>query len=264
VSAASRRRLDLILVERGLAPSRTRARSLILAGRVLVDGDRSDKPGREVSHDSEIELLSPPHPYVGRGGVKLAAALEAFGVDPGGARALDVGASTGGFTDCLLRHGAAGVVAVDVGRGQLDWSLRQDSRVEVREGLNARYLEPGQLGDPFDLAVLDLSFISLRLVLPAVFPLVPTGPVIPLVKPQFELERAEVGRGGIVRRPELHAEALRRVARANLAAGRAAAGVVASPLRGAAGNREFLLCLVPGEGLPATELERRIREVTRE
>lgn len=264
MSPASRRRLDLILVERGLAPTRTRAQALILAGRVMVEGERSDKPGRELPFDAAVEVLAPPHPYVGRGGVKLAAALEAFSIDPRGARALDVGASTGGFTDCLLQHGASRVVALDVGRGQLDWSLRQNPRVEVHEGVNARYLEPGQLGEAFDLAVLDLSFISLALVFPAVFPLVPEGPILPLVKPQFELARGQVGRGGIVRDPALHAEALRRVIAAARASGRGTFGVVASPLRGASGNREFLLCLLPGEGLAETELETRIREVTLE
>jgi 23S rRNA (cytidine1920-2'-O)/16S rRNA (cytidine1409-2'-O)-methyltransferase len=231
---------------------------------VLVEGQRSDKPGRELPLDAEVELLAPPHPYVGRGGVKLQAALETFAVDPTGARALDVGASTGGFTDCLLQRGASRVVALDVGRGQLDWTLRQDPRVEVHEGVNARYLEPGQLGEPFDLAVLDVSFISLVLVLPAVVPLVPDGPVLPLVKPQFELARGQVGRGGIVRDPALHAEALHRVCAAAASLGRGTFGVVASPLRGASGNREFLLCLLPGAGLSEAELAARIREVTGE
>jgi 23S rRNA (cytidine1920-2'-O)/16S rRNA (cytidine1409-2'-O)-methyltransferase len=258
-----RRRLDVILVERGLAPTRERAKALILAGRVQVEGIRSDKPGREIPEDAVVVVQAPPHPYVGRGGIKLEAALKKWAIDPRGCQALDVGASTGGFTDCLLQHGAAKVVAVDVGRGQLDWSLRQDPRVEAHEGINARFLQPGSLGAPFDLAVVDVSFISLRLILPAVCPLVPRGPVLALVKPQFEVGPRQVGRGGVVRDATLWAEAVRAVARCLPALGRGVGGVIASPIRGASGNHEFFLCARPGDGLSPERLDALVEEVTR-
>src|SRR5579863_2179518 len=233
-------RLDQILLDRGLAASREKARALILAGKVLVDGQKGDKPGHSYPGDSRIEVAEPP-PYVGRGGLKLAAALEHFQIDVGGRVCLDVGASTGGFTDCLLQHGAARVWAVDVGHGQRDWGLRNDARVEVREGVNARYLQPGDFPEPFDLAVCDASFISSTLLIPAIVPLLAKrGEMVILVKPQFEVGKDQVGKGGIVRDPALHEAACGRVRGAVAALG-FSAQIVESPILGAEGNREFLL-----------------------
>jgi 23S rRNA (cytidine1920-2'-O)/16S rRNA (cytidine1409-2'-O)-methyltransferase len=240
-------RLDCLLVDRGLAKSRERAQALVLAGRVRVDGRPAAKPGVSVPAEAAIEVIAPDHPYVGRGGLKLQGALDGLGVDPAGRVALDIGASTGGFTDCLLQRGAASVVALDVGAGQLDWGLRNDPRVTVREGVNARLLTADDLPGPFDLVVIDVSFISLRLILPVVPPrLAPRGDVLALVKPQFEVGRGEVGRGGIVRAPRLHRAALESVAAAAREAGLGVAGGCPSPITGAEGNREFFLHLVTG------------------
>jgi 23S rRNA (cytidine1920-2'-O)/16S rRNA (cytidine1409-2'-O)-methyltransferase len=224
-------RLDLLLVERGLAPSRERARALILAGQVTVDGQVVSKAGTAVAADSPIALATPDHPYVGRGGLKLAHALDAFHIDVAGREALDIGASTGGFTDVLLQRGAARVVALDVGHGQLDWRLRNDPRVVVLEGVNARYLAP-------------VSFISLALVLPQVPPLLrPGADVVALVKPQFEAGRDEVGRKGIVRDATVRERVVERVTEAAAAAGLARVALTESPITGAEGNVEFLLHL---------------------
>jgi len=244
-------------VERGLAPSRERAQAFVLAGVVRVDGRPGTKPGALVHQDSIVTVTAPDHPFVGRGGVKLAGALPALRVETAGRVALDIGSSTGGFTDCLLKRGALRVYALDVGRGLLDWSLRNDARVRVMEGRNARYLAPGDLPEPVGVAVIDVSFISLRLILP-VLPalLAPRADIVALVKPQFEVGRGEVGRGGIVREPEKHLDALRSVSAAARAAGMAVRGACASPIRGAEGNREFFLHLttetagsLEGEGL---------------
>lgn len=249
--AAARRtaktRLDRLVVDRGLAPSRERAQALILAGRVTVDGRPAVKPGTPLPEDAAVALVEPDHPFVGRGGLKLEGAIDRLGVDPSGLVALDVGASTGGFTDCLLKRGARRVYALDVGHGQLDWSLRNDPRVVTMEGRNARYLVAEDLPEPVDLAVVDVSFISLRLVLPPLRPLVRQGgAVLALVKPQFEVGRSEVGRGGIVRDPALHAAAVASVARAAEAAGYRLRGGCRSPLPGAEGNVEFFLALAAG------------------
>ncbi|MGA1137689.1 MAG: TlyA family RNA methyltransferase, partial [bacterium] len=194
---AIRQRLDLLLVERQLAPSRERAQSLILAGKVLVNTERVDKPGKSVNQDSELVVQAQDHPYVSRGGVKLAGAIREFQIEVLDRIALDVGASTGGFTDCLLQHGAQKVYAVDVGYGQLAWKLRQDPRVINLERTNIRYLEPVNLADPIQLVVVDASFISLRLILPKLYELMTTGSqLLALVKPQFEAGRKEVGKGG--------------------------------------------------------------------
>lgn len=234
-------RLDVRLVQQGLASSRAQAQALIRAGRVRVAGQVLDKPGHEVPVDSPLEVLARPR-YVSRGGEKLEGALQAFGVDPRGKVCLDVGASTGGFTDCLLQHGAARVYAVDVGRGQLDWNLRTDPRVGVREGLNARHLRPEDLGEPVDLATVDVSFISLRLVLPPLSSIVkPGGEVIALVKPQFEAGRGQVRRG-VVRDPAVHEAVLQGIASfAREELDWTVVGSVPSPLRGPAGNQEFFL-----------------------
>jgi len=242
-------RLDQLLVARGLAESRSKAQALIRAGLVLVEGQLRDKPGTLVPPDAAIALKERPR-YVSRGGEKLAAALEAFGVDPGGKVCLDIGASTGGFSDCLLQHGAKRVYAVDVGKGQLHWKLRTDPRVVVKEGLNARYLSADDIGEPVDLATVDVSFISLRLVLPPLVGIVrPEGDVVALVKPQFEAGRGQVGRGGVVRDPEVHREVLQGIAGfVEGELGWSVAGAIRSPLLGPAGNVEFLLYLLPRPG----------------
>jgi 23S rRNA (cytidine1920-2'-O)/16S rRNA (cytidine1409-2'-O)-methyltransferase len=234
-------------VARGLASSRAEAARLILAGRVRLAGQPADKPGRLCRDDAPLALTA-ISPYVGRGGEKLAAALDAFDVDPGGRVCLDVGASTGGFTDCLLQRGARRVYAVDVGHGQLHPRLRADLRVVVLEGVNARYLEPSRLTEAPSLAAIDVSFISLEKVLPAVAGcLAPGEPsdVLALVKPQFEVGRGRVGKGGVVREAARHREVLQRVAAFAGARGLPARAVVASPVRGAKGNREFFLHLRP-------------------
>jgi 23S rRNA (cytidine1920-2'-O)/16S rRNA (cytidine1409-2'-O)-methyltransferase len=236
-----RRRLDQLLVERGLAESRAKAQALIMAGQVLVNGARAEKAGHSVAIDSPIELIAPPR-YVGRGGLKLEAALEHFAIDLTGRIALDVGSSTGGFTDCLLQHGAARVHAIDVGIGQLDWKLRNDARVVLHEGVNARYLTFEDIGEFASFAACDVSFISVTLILPAVVPLLEpeTGEMVILVKPQFEVGRGQVGKGGIVRDPELHRAACERVEMAVKELG-FSAGIMESPILGAEGNKEFLL-----------------------
>lgn len=239
--AEPRTRLDVALVARGLAESRTRAEALVLSGRVKVKGVERPKPGTPVGPGAEISVDGPEHPWVSRGGVKLAAGLDAFGVDPAGRTCLDVGASTGGFTDVLLARGAARVYAIDVGRGQLHARLRSDARVVLREGVNARLLTREDVPEPCSLLVADVSFISLRLVLPAAVPLLaPGAEAVLLVKPQFESERGEVGRGGIVRVPEVRGRALSRVVAAAEALGLACRGTVESPITGADGNVELL------------------------
>ena len=240
-------RLDQVLVARGLAQSRERARALLLAGLVTVDGVRVTKAGTRVDDSAEITLKQPDHPWVGRGGIKLAHALETFGLDVTGIVALDIGASTGGFTDVLLDRGAARVVALDVGHHQLDWRLRSDPRVVCLEGVNARHLTPGDLPPDlrtFDLVTIDVSFISLTHILPVVPALLaPAGRVVALVKPQFEAGREEVGTGGIVRDPAVHARVVDHVAGAALQVGLEKIAVEPSPVTGAEGNREFLLLL---------------------
>jgi 23S rRNA (cytidine1920-2'-O)/16S rRNA (cytidine1409-2'-O)-methyltransferase len=238
-------RLDQLLVEKGLAPSRERARALILAGQVTVAGETIAKAGTQVRPDADVALVAADHPYVGRGGVKLAHALDAFGIAVVGRDALDIGASTGGFTDVLLQRGAARVVALDVGHGQIDWSLRNDPRVVVIERFNARHLTAADLPGPVDLVAIDVSFISLRHILPAVPPLLrPGADVVALVKPQFEAGRAEV-RKGIVRDPAIHARVLEEVGAAAREVGLSPVSSVPSPITGAKGNQEFLLHLRP-------------------
>jgi len=247
-NVARKERLDRLLVERGLAESRTQAQRLILAGRVRVGEAVADKPGRRVAVDAPIRVIAGPR-FVSRGGEKLEAALDRFGLDVVGWVAADVGASTGGFTDCLLQRGAARVYAIDVGYGQLAWRLRNDPRVVVMERINARYLE--RLPEPVDLVTIDVSFISLRLILPrAVGWLRPAGHVVALIKPQFEAGRREVEKGGVVRDPAVHRAVLERVIRVADELGLGLGGLMVSPLRGPAGNVEFLAwwCLgVEGE-----------------
>jgi 23S rRNA (cytidine1920-2'-O)/16S rRNA (cytidine1409-2'-O)-methyltransferase len=249
-----RRRLDAELVRRGLVESRTLAIEVVTAGRVLVDGAPAPSPSRRVAPDEAISVQGSPRRFVSRGGEKLETALTAFGLDPRGARALDAGASTGGFTDCLLRHGAEHVVAVDVGRGQLAWSLRTDTRVTVLERTNVRSLEPESIGGPVPIAVADLSFISLLTVAPALARCT-TGDarLVLLVKPQFEAGRAAVGKGGIVRDPRVHHDVIMRVTAGLAVAGLPVTGLVASPITGGDGNREFLAHVHRGRA--ATEPE---------
>ena len=237
-----RTRLDKLVLERGLASTREKAQALILAGQIHVNGQPATKAGTLVAADARVELVGEPPRYVSRGGLKLEGALRDFSVDVTGVVCLDIGASTGGFTDCLLQHGAARVYAVDVGKGQLDWKLRQDARVQVREGLNARYLKPEDLGEPVDLVTIDVAFISVEKILPAAIPCAkPAAVFLILVKPQFELSRREVGKGGIVRDPALRQKAVERIRRAAAALGLAEIDVRESCLPGAEGNREFFL-----------------------
>ena len=240
MNPAGKQRLDVLLVERGLVESREKARALIMAGQVLIDGVRAAKAGHAIPRETRVELLE-RLPYVSRAGKKLEAALDKFAIDVAGRTCLDVGASTGGFTDCLLQRGARRVFAVDVGSGQLDWKLRNDPRVAVREGINARYLKPEDIGEPVDLAACDVSFISVTLILPPLTAVLSgQGEMVILVKPQFEVGRGQVGKGGIVRDPALHEAACRRVEEAVRALG-FRFDRMESPVAGAEGNREFLL-----------------------
>jgi 23S rRNA (cytidine1920-2'-O)/16S rRNA (cytidine1409-2'-O)-methyltransferase len=244
---AKRVRLDLAVVDRGLASSRERARALILAGQVTVDGHVVSKAGVLVADESRVELVRPDHPYVGRGGVKLAHALDAFDISVAGRRSLDIGASTGGFTDVLLQRGARDVIALDVGHGQLDWRLRNDPRVLVRERVNARTLSREDVPHDVDLVTIDVSFISLRLIFPPLVPFLAAGAdVVALVKPQFEAGREEVGKGGVITDPDVHSRSIARVADAAAAAGLQRIAMTPSPITGASGNQEFFLHLRVG------------------
>jgi len=256
---ARRARLDLRLVEQGLAETRAQAQALIMAGRVRVDGAPATKPGAAVGAGSRLELLPGPS-HVGRGALKLEGALEAFGVDPAGRVAVDVGASTGGFTQTLLAHGVLRVYAVDVGRGQLHERLRLDPRVLPRERVNARSLSSLHVPEPCQLAVIDVSFISLLKILPALSRvLAPEADVLALVKPQFEVGRGQVGRGGIVSDPALQLAALSRVASGAAELGYAVADACPSPITGARGNREFFLHLRLDGPRAAQDMEARLR-----
>jgi 23S rRNA (cytidine1920-2'-O)/16S rRNA (cytidine1409-2'-O)-methyltransferase len=237
-------RLDSLVVGRCLTPSRERARALIMAGQVTVDGHVVSKAGNLVRTNARVELTSPDHPYVSRGGVKLAGALDTFGIDPANRRALDIGASTGGFTDVLLRRGVGSVIALDVGRGQLDWGLRHDPRVIVREGVNARVLTVEDVPHRVDLVTIDVAFISLRYIFPALPPvLAPGAEIVALVKPQFEAGREEVGKRGLVTDPAIHEVVLARVTAAAEAGGLMRLGMTPSAIAGSTGNQEFFLHL---------------------
>lgn len=237
-------RLDCLLVARGFFPTREKAQRAIMAGEVRVGEQTADKPGARVPEDAPVQVKAPER-YVGRGGLKMEAALREFGIDPTGKICLDIGASTGGFTDCLLQHGAKKVHALDVGHSQLDWKIRSDPRVSVREKFNARHLTPADLGEAIDLCVIDVSFISLTLILPPAFEvLTPAGVIVALIKPQFELGKSEVGRGGIVRDSEAHRRAVEKIR--NFVCGglrKTWCGVIESPIRGGEGNKEFLAWL---------------------
>lgn len=238
---AKSERADVLLVARGLCDSREQAKRLIMAGEVMCGTERVAKPSAKVATDADLKVLARPK-YVGRGGLKMEGALQEFGIDPTGWVCLDVGSSTGGFTDCLLQHGAVRVHAIDVGTNQLAWKLRSDERVVSREKFNARNMTEADLGERVRLAVMDLSFISLTKVLPAVFGVLEEGgEVVCLIKPQFELSKDEVGKGGIVREPELHEKAVEKIKKfVTEDAGREWRGVIESPITGTDGNVEFL------------------------
>jgi len=237
--------LDQLVVDKGLAPSRERARALILAGQVSVDGQPHTKAGTQIDASADVALIAPDHPYVGRGGLKLAHALDTFSIAVDGRDALDIGASTGGFTDVLLQRGATRVIALDVGHGQIDWTLRNNPRVVVIEHFNARHLTPGDLPGPVDIVTIDVSFISLRQILPVVPPLLrPHADVIALVKPQFEAGRGEI-RKGVIRDADVHSRVVDEVAAAAREVGLNSVASTPSPITGAKGNVEFLLHLRP-------------------
>jgi len=239
-----RERIDKLLVAKGLADSRTKAQAMVMAGVVLVDEQRVDKPSDQFLEDALIRIKDADNPaakYVGRGGLKLEAALREFQIDVHDFTCLDVGASTGGFTDCLLQHGATRVFAIDVGHNQIDWRLRNDPRVEVREGVNARYLQPEDFPTKFDLIVVDVSFISLTKVIPALAPIMKVdGKMIALIKPQFEVGRGEVGSGGIVRDAVQRERVVQEVIEFAKTLGLSSEGLLESPIHGAEGNVEFL------------------------
>jgi 23S rRNA (cytidine1920-2'-O)/16S rRNA (cytidine1409-2'-O)-methyltransferase len=240
----SRERIDKLLVERGLAESRTKAQAMVMAGVVLVNEQRVEKPSDQFVPDAEIRIKHADDPtsrYVGRGGLKLEAALREFQIEVRGLVCLDVGASTGGFTDCLLQNGAAKVFAIDVGHNQIDWRLRNDPRVEVREGVNARYLTPSDFPTSFDLVVIDVSFISLKMILPSVVSLLrPHASMVVLIKPQFEVGRGEVGKGGIVRDEQKRLQVVAEVNQFAETQELRVQGLVESPIHGAEGNIEYL------------------------
>jgi len=246
----NKERLDVLLVERGLAETRSKAQAVIMSGDVYVDGQKSDKPGTAYGPEARLEVRGSACPYVSRGGLKLEKALREFGVDPTGFVCSDSGASTGGFTDCLLQHGAKKVYAIDVGYGQLAWPIRQDPRVVCMERTNIRYVTPEDIGEPLDLSVIDVSFISLRIVLPAVQRLLgPEGQVVCLIKPQFEAGKDKVGKKGVVRDPEVHLSVLQDFTALAGELGFAIRALTFSPVRGPEGNIEFLghLAKTPGE-----------------
>ncbi|MFH0799230.1 MAG: TlyA family RNA methyltransferase [Pseudomonadota bacterium] len=253
-------RIDRLLMELEMVPSRQKAVALIMAGCVYVGETKAAKPGQLVDPEAKISIRGEDHPYVGRGGVKLARALDEFKVEVEGKTCMDVGASTGGFTDCLLQRGAARVYAIDVGYGQLAWKLASDERVVVIERTNIRKMPPDNIPSKIDIAVIDVSFISLSIVLPVVDTFLSAGSlVVALIKPQFEVGRELVGKGGIVRDPKSHELATERIRSAGLAIGWSYEGVVDSPILGAKGNREFLICFLKKNKSDEADLEKLIK-----
>ena len=264
-----KKRLDVLLVERGYAETRTKAQAIIMSGLVYVTGQKADKPGISYEESGEIEVRSGACPYVSRGGLKLEKALRDFGVDPTGYVCSDSGASTGGFTDCLLQQGAKKVFAIDVGYGQLDWKIRSDPRVVVMERTNVRYVTPEQLGEPLDLSVVDVSFISLRIVLPVIktFLKENAGQVLCLIKPQFEAGKEKVGKKGVVRDPSVHKEVLDDFVALTKEIDFKILGLTFSPVKGPEGNIEFLAHLTlanvegtePDTGLVVSQAHERLK-----
>ena len=247
-----KKRLDVLLTEQGYADTRSKAQAIIMAGQVYVNGQKADKPGISYEETVQLEVRGDVCPYVSRGGWKLEKALRDFGVKPDGYVCSDSGASTGGFTDCLLQQGAKKVFAIDVGYGQLDWKIRSDERVVVMERTNIRYVTPEDLGEPLDLSVIDVSFISLGIVLPTIKTLLkPTGQVLCLIKPQFEAGREKVGKKGVVRDPETHKEVLDNFVALAESLDFTILGLTFSPVKGPEGNIEFLghLCMEQKEGI---------------
>ena len=260
----NKQRLDTLVAERGLAESRERAKRLILAGEVIVSGSNQVKPGQLISLDAEIVVKQPPR-YVSRGGLKLEKALQVFQVDVRDSVAVDVGASTGGFTDCLLQYGARFVYAVDVGHGQLAWKIRQDPRVCVIEGTNIRTIDVNRLGLPVEIGVVDVSFISLQKVLPVIIQIVnPMGDVLALIKPQFEAGRQHVGKGGVVRDVRIHVQVLRDLIQFVRGLGLSVMGISYSPIRGPAGNIEYLIWFKAGITPSSADWEERAAQVVQE
>lgn len=250
--AVKKLRLDKLLLQRNLVESRQKAQGLIVAGLVWVDGQRCDKAGSQVKDDCLIEIKGKECPFVSRGGLKLAKGLPFFNIDPDGLVCADIGASTGGFTDCLLQNGAAKVFAVDVGYGQLDWRLRQDPKVVVMERTNARYLTPDDIGEAIDLAVIDAAFISLKILLPPLLPLFRNqASILALIKPQFEVGRDKIGKGGVVRDPALHQEVVDDILAFIETIGLVSQGVTDSPILGPKGNKEFLIHMVGRQNQPS-------------
>ena len=258
-------RLDRLMFERGLVRSRSRAQALIMAGKVFVDGKRIEKAGQDIGETSQIEIKGSDQPYVSRGGIKLEAALRDFAIQCKGKTALDIGASTGGFTDCLLQHGASRVYALDVGFGQLDWKLRQDDRVICLERTNIRYLDPEKIPESIDIVTIDCSFISLKLVLKGILPILSEGTrIISLIKPQFEVEKGEVGKGGVIRDPKKHERVLIEVCHFTAGMGFKIHGLIPSPIKGPKGNREFLLYAVNEKSGRGIDLEEAIMKSLQE
>ena len=242
-------RLDVLLVKKGFFQSREKARASIMAGIVSVNGSREDKPGVRYEEDCRIDIKQNINPYVSRGGLKLEKAMSAFGIDLSGKTAMDVGASTGGFTDCMLKNGAVRVFAVDVGYGQLAWELRNDERVVNMERTNVRYVKPEDISAPLDFASIDVSFISLKKVLPVVYELLnPGGEVLCLIKPQFEAGREKVGKHGVIRNIDIHREVVEDIISFSLKNGFSVLGLTYSPIKGPEGNIEYLLYLSKGQG----------------
>lgn len=268
--ASDKERLDVLLVEQGHFDSRERAKAAVMAGLVYVDGEKIEKAGTKLPREIKLTVKGAVHPYVGRGGLKLEKALREFGIDLAGAVMLDIGSSTGGFTDCALKNGASFVYAIDVGYNQLDWSLRSDPRVGVMERTNFRYIRPGDLKGPAPtFASIDVSFISLKLILPALYPLYPgTGETVALIKPQFEAGRELVGKSGVVRDPDVHREVLAETLRFAEEAGFFVKGLTYSPITGGEGNIEFLAYLttktVDSGAIAAERWKPLIPEVVRE
>ncbi|NLM52553.1 MAG: TlyA family RNA methyltransferase [Firmicutes bacterium] len=251
--AAERKRIDVLLAEKGFFPSRSAARAAVMAGLVYVNGQKIEKPGTQVATDAALEVKELPR-YVSRGGLKLEKALREFAIDLTGKTAIDVGASTGGFTDCMLQHGAQKVYSIDVGYGQLDWRLRQDERVVLLERTNIRYLSPEAIKDPVEFAAIDVSFISLALVLPVIQKLgVPE--IVTLVKPQFEIGKDRVGKKGVVKKPEDHYEVLQNITAKAAELGYAVINATYSPIRGPQGNIEYLLHLRQKPSTPGKEID---------
>ena len=258
-------RLDKLMVEQGLVKSRARAQALILAGKVYVEGRKVEKAGHDFPDGAFIEIRGPDHPYVSRGGVKLESAIKRFEIICKDKIALDIGASTGGFTDCLLQHGARKVYALDVGFGQLDWHLRQDKRVVNLERVNVRYINPALIHDPLDIVTIDCSFISLKLVIKSIFTMIRDGTrLISLIKPQFEVERGEVGKGGVIRDRAKHEKVLQGICAFVQEMAFHIQGLIASPIKGPKGNREFLLYMIKGGFEKKIDIQKVIQEALEE